>query len=793
MAGTRRWTVSVRELAEFVWRKGDIGSQKGPLPGPTAHQGAAGHRWLQGSRDKGYLAEVHLAKKVLHNGLELEISGRADGIFLHTVPVVIEEIKTTTLPLMFIDGEESSWHWAQAKIYGALYLEENPQDSIDIQVTYFNIVSHQVRSFKKRFDGDALRAFLEETVNVYCDWIGRVASWHLKRDKALSNVAFPYPAFRKGQRELAEEVCLSLASDTRLFVQAPTGSGKTMAVVFGALKAFGCGNLSQIVYLTAKTVGRLSVERAVMHLRQAGTNLKSVSVVSREGICPYPDAGCRVEECPVAKGHYDRLPRARIALFERDTTGREDVSAVGRDLGVCPHALEMELVKWADIVICDYNYVFDPRVRMNPMTGGRAVARGLLVDEAHNLVERARQMYSFGIDSKRFFDLKRKLGHGYKSLKALCREIGQTLETIWDNQMSFPDSGSVISCIPDPFLRLLERAQNELAGVLESISNAEILEELRTLYFEITAFLRAAMSRSSSDVIYIEKVGKHVVLKSFCIDPSSRLSEIIDKSRAKPIFFSGTLVPLRYFARALSGSDADETRILPSPFPDENCRSFYVPGISTRYVDRMESADPVADTIRVVARAHTGNYLAFFPSHDYMNKVAKLTVTGCSDIDFLVQERGMTEGKKEKFLSHFRKDRTRSLVAFAVLGGLFAEGIDLVGARLAGAILVSPGLPKRCLERELLRGYFDREEGLGFAFAYLYPGMNKVLQGAGRVIRSEKDTGILVFVGDRFLERAYRDLLPPKWRNGEVVSERSTLGVLVREFWSSVSNGKEGA
>jgi len=801
----RAWSVSVRELAEFVWREGDIGSPSAQYRGPTLHQGSSGHRFVQRSRDRHYQSEVFLRESVVAQKIELEVSGRADGIFSNASPVIVEEIKTTNEPLIFIDGENNRVHWAQAKIYGALYLQKSAEEFLEIQLTYFNLTTQELRSFKRRFPREELRSFFETTVTCYIDWLSRVIVWQSKRDASLSELAFPYPSYRTGQEELANKVDHALKSDTPLLVDAPTGSGKTMAVLYGALKTFARGGLNQIVYLTAKTVGRLSAEQAVDHVCRSGARLKCLSLVSREGICPDNATGCRRGECPRAKGHFDRLPEARISLFERESPSRATVLAVASDFRVCPHSLQMELVKWVDIIIGDYNYYFDPKARIVPFVSGASSAnQGVLIDEAHNLVERAREMYSAAIDTKQFAAIVRKLGPNsarnrsqfsrlktghrshpsYKSLQTLCRKIDETMRSLWAEQVAFSDSGSVLEKIPDGLFALIERFRDVLEGAFDSISAPKTLAEGWTLNFEIIAFLQAVKKPFSSNILYLQNKNRHFILKSFCVDPSKHLAETMKKYRSQTIFFSGTLTPLDYFATVLTSRDQKRTLKIASPFPAENCQTFFVRGISTRFPKRAQSARPIANTIRKVALAHQGNYLAFFPSYEYMNLTSRLFAEDNREVELVVQQPGMTESEKATFLAHFSANRPTSLVGFAVLGGLFGEGIDLVGERLHGAILVSPGLPKISPERELVRQYFQQENHRGFEYAYLYPGMNKVLQAAGRVIRSARDRGILVFIGDRFLTDVYRSLLPQEWQSGEITSDVNHLSQSIAEFWT---------
>ncbi len=776
------WSVSVRELAEFVWHRGDLTSQGG---GPTLQMGAEGHRWLQRSRPDGYQSEVFLSKTLESVGMTLDISGRADGIFAGERPPILEEIKTTTLSPLLITEEMNPIHWAQAKLYGAMYCEGTDLPALDVQLTYLTVSDRSTRTFRRRFERRALMQFQEETAAVYCEWLRTVSRWRGHRDRSLRGMTLPYPEWRPGQRELSEGIRRVIREGSGLFAEAPTGSGKTLAVLFGAMQAMAEGEIEQMLFLTAKTVGRLAAETELRRLAASGYPLKVLSLTARPAICPHPDALCTAGECPLAAGHFDRLPAARQALFGAASADRAAVESAATAHGVCPYWLSRELAPWMDGVICDYNYVFDPGASLAPLkTSG--VKRVLLMDEAHNLLERAREMFSATLFESGFRRLQKNLGEGgFKPLARTCGRVRTLLRDMERKHASHSSEDPRMGKLTEPFRDALTQFCDGAVDLLANTPRHPVSNELRERYFEGVSFLKKCSSAGSADTLYIHKSATGAVLKLLNIDPSERLLAVRKETSRAAVFFSATLSPLPFFRRVLGSPESDRTMSTPPIFPQENCFVGISDRISTLYRDRTRTASQVAAMILQAVQGQQGNYLAYFPSYEYLALVAgALAPIAPPELQIVSQHPGQKEDEKQAFLNAFGLPRSGSLLALAVLGGVFGEGIDLLGSRLIGAIVVSPGLPKVSLERALIRAHFEAQAGLGFDYAYLFPGMNKAVQAAGRVIRSETDRGMILFIGRRFAAPAYRELLDSRWRAIETVDTPEKLERKLDKFWA---------
>ncbi len=779
-----RWSISVRALAEAVWRTGDLAIGGGL--GVSARQGAEAHRWYQRNREVPYDAEVPLARAYHADSVTLEVKGRADGVYTDASPPVLEEIKTTAAGLLLLP-RDNGVHWAQAKLYGAMYAAAGDHPAVTLRLTYLELRSRQHRSFEQTLTRDALDAFFSETGRRYTAWLDRVASWRIRRRRRLTDLPFPFERYRRGQRALVSEVFEVSEAERGLFVEAPTGSGKTIAVLYGGMKALAAGRCSQVIYLTAKTVGRLAAEAAVHRLREGGASLKSLSMRSREVMCRLPTGRCDPSSCRLAKGHFDRLGGAMAALFDQDAMDGAALDAVAETHAVCPYWLSREMLPWVDVVICDYNYLFDPTARLPAIARPQRERRLCLVDEAHNLVERAREMFSAELNTATLSKLEARLGAEHKPLRGQLLRVKRRMHAAFEGalkQNGRPTADAPPEALLDAVARLCTLVEQMLVE-----GRGEFVEPLLEVYFEALAFSRAAQRRPDDGRILFLAYGRQLRVKRLSLDPAPRLREILDEAKLSRVFFSATLSPLGYYVRMLGGAEQDKTRVFDSPFPPGRLFSGIAGAISTRFRDRRATAERIGTIILTVVNARRGNYLVFFPSYEYLKLVVS-QMTADPRISLVVQTPEQSEDEKRDFLRRFESPGDSGVVGFVVLGGRFGEGIDLVGTRLIGAVVISPGVPRVTLERELLREHFDRQGGRGFDFAYRYPGMNKVRQAAGRVIRSETDRGINLFVCDRFDHRAYRSLLPsvdpPRYARPDIL-ERDLLC-----FWKKAEKGDEG-
>ena len=772
--------LSVRELVGFSMRSGDLVVDF--AGGSRALAGTLGHQKVQRSRPDNYIPELSLSITFERRGLRLTVQGRADGMYIGTSPFVIDEIKTTNRALDDLGEDDRPEHWAQARIYAFIYAIENAQEAMDVQLSYYQLDEEETREFRRSYSLSELQSFFDSLVDAYLDWAEKIREWALERNLSLSAALFPFDEYRAGQREMAVEVYKCIRSGNRLFAQAPTGIGKTMAAIFPAVKALGEGKFDKIFYLTAKTIGRQAAEKAFGLLREKGLKVKTLTLTAKDKICFEPGAACRPEECEYAAGYFDRVPMALEEIFEHDCFDRPTVEACARAHRICPFEFSLDLAYWVDAIICDYNYVFDPRVYLRRFFDDDNFAICLLIDEAHNLVDRARGMYSAELFKQDFLDLNRQVkGHWRQGSSALAEANRQLLEIkkICEGE----ERGRLVQKeAPAYFTKILRRFTWATEKWLVGAPRSELREAVLAFYFKVLGFLRTEEIYGERHVSYFEIVKrKNLYARLFCMDPSEELSRRLEKVQAT-IFFSATLTPLDYFKQLLGGSEEDVAGSLPSPFPPENLALLVHHGVATNYKQRAESYDEVAHIIREAAEARVGNILIYFPSYLYMEEIHSRFTELVPEVRTLLQSRDMSEPEREAFLENFVAPDKQSMVAFAVMGGIFGEGIDLVGERLSGVVVIGVGLPQVCLERDLIRDFFEETEKSGFAYAYRYPGMNRVLQAAGRLIRTEEDRGFVLLVDERFSQARYRRLFPPWWETNFI---RRTEGIrtALENFW----------
>lgn len=772
--------ISVRNLVEFILREGDIDNRKAGLPDKEAMQlGGRIHRKIQRQMGSDYYAEVPLKITVPCEGFAIQIEGRADGIQKTADGVVVDEIKGVLRELEYIE-KPVSVHLAQAKCYGYIYGKQQELDSITIQMTYCQVETEEVKRFQETFSIEELERWFLDIVMQYEKWARFQVEWRQTRDATIKEAEFPYP-YREGQRELVTSVYRTILRKKKLFIQAPTGVGKTMATIFPAVKAVGEGLGDKIFYLTAKTITRTVAEQAFQILKKNGLQYKVATLTAKEKICFCEKAECNPDACPYAKGHFDRV---NDAVYEMITTmeemSRENIETQAKKHSVCPFEMGLDVSLWVDAIICDYNYVFDPNAHLKRFfSEGKKGEYLFLIDEAHNLVERGREMYSAVLYKEEFLQMKKAVR--YESVK-LTRQLAgcnQMLLEMKRECQTYKEYNSI-----SHFALKLLNVMNGLQKLLEE--KEQVDEEVLEFYFHVRNFLNIYEEVDENYVIYTElEEGGDFKLKLFCVNPAVKLQNFLSQGNST-VFFSATLLPIRYYKRLLSVETDDYAVYAHSPFKEANRLLVLGQDVSTKYTRRgYEMYERFAIYIKNVMQAKPGNYLVFFPSYRFMEEVRETferyrTEERCC----MIQEQNMNEQDREAFLQEFEAEREGSLAGFCVMGGIFSEGIDLTKERLIGAMIVGTGLPQVCNEREILKQYFDRHGENGFDYAYLYPGMNKVLQAAGRVIRTEEDKGVIALLDDRFAGRRYLEIFPREWRKLTYCNVK-TIGEKVEQFWKN--------
>ena len=755
--------ISVRNLVEFILRNGDLVSGSSISDKEAMLKGSRLHRKIQKQMGSHYQPEVSLKKDIEYDDLILRVEGRADGIFSQDDRFCIDEIKGVYKNLELME-EPVLVHRAQALCYAWIYLDEHELEKIDIQMTYAHLDTEVIKRFRETLTRAELKQWYEELTDSYHKWLAYQIEWREKRNESMKKLEFPFE-YRKGQRKMVSGIYHAISKKEQIFIQAPTGVGKTMSAVFPAVRAIGQGMAETVFYLTARTITRTVAQDAFEILRDRGLLFKVVTITAKEKLCFCDKPECDPEKCPYAKGHYDRINDAVYELWTTEQSfDRETLLRHAQKWQVCPFEMSLDLAVWMDGVICDYNYVFDPNVYLKRFFGENVSGNYLfLIDEAHNLVDRGREMYSASIslddviETRKFVKpysqkLWKKLGKVKKQMEELKQNCGEW--KVEENAGVLPIS--------------LLSVQGEMDQLLEEPPAQEVVDGILDFYFAVRNFLNISELVDDNYVVYaaFDDNGRFY-LKLFCVNPAENLQKYLDKGNST-VFFSATLLPLQYYRKMLSTRSENFGMYVESPFEQKKRCLMICRDVSSKYTRRgYEEYRKIAEYIARMSWQKKGNYMVFFPSYRLMEDVYQVYQDefSVSWVRCISQHASMTELEREEFLEEFTEETEETLVGFCVMGGIFSEGIDLIGDRLIGAAVVGTGLPQVNCEREILKGYYDEKGEQGFDYAYRYPGMNKVLQAAGRVIRTKEDTGAILLMDERFLNRDYRNLFPREWND----------------------------
>lgn len=842
--GNEQIRISVRQLVEFILRSGDIDNRHHVSPESAMQEGSRIHRMIQKRMGADYQAEVSLKYTHPTPNYTLVLEGRADGVVENGKSLMIDEIKGTYRDL-FRMHEANPVHLAQAKCYAYMYSLRKEFDKIQVRMTYCNIETEDIRYFTTDYEAAELTEWFQGLIREYLKWADYEYEWKKLRNESIRGLQFPFP-YREGQKELVTYVYQTIYHKRKLFLEAPTGVGKTISTVFPAVKAMEKGMGDKIFYLTAKTITRTVAEQTFELLRRKGLHLKSVVLTAKEKICFMEQVECNPENCPYAKGHFDRINEAMYdLLMHEESFGREVIERYAHKYQVCPFEFCLDMSLFADSIIGDYNYLFDPHVYLKRFFAeGNSGNYIFLVDEAHNLLERGREMYSATIVKEELLELKRSLqeepeeedisdgeqkdewqtdewrtdewssstvgkgkrktvlyGQGFASaiVKQLekCNKEMLALKRECEGCCIVKNIDSVVQ----PTLRLHAVLESYLEETEEG--NLPVKEQILDLYFKLSHFLDIYERIDEKYVKYTElREDGSFVLKLFCVDPSTNLKECMQRGRSS-VLFSATFLPIQYYKGLLGGEEKDYEVYANSVFHPEKRALLVAQDVTSKYTRRSEEEYyKIAAYIDAVVKRKHGNYMVFCPSYALLQEIFTIYQENFNDesTECIMQTDFMDESSREDFLKKFEGnesvdlqsgiamdieyDEDRYLIGFCVLGGIFSEGIDLKNDSLIGAIIVGTGLPQVCYEREILKDYFDEHGGMGFDYAYRYPGMNKVLQAAGRVIRTAEDIGTITLLDERFLQPSYLKLFPREWSDFQVVNQKN-IQKCVERFWDS--------
>ncbi len=816
--------ISVRELVEFILRSGDIDNRHHVSSDTAMQEGSRIHRMIQKRMGSDYQAEVPLRYSYPTEYYDLIVEGRADGIIDTPKEKVIDEIKGTYREL-FRMKEANPVHLAQAKCYAYIYALQKEISVIQVRMTYCHLETEEIRYFTSEYEFAELKKWFEGVLQEYLKWADYTYQWKQTRNESIRQVQFPFP-YREGQKELVTYVYQTIYHKRKLFLEAPTGVGKTISTVFPAVKAMEKGMGDKVFYLTAKTITRTVAEQTFQLLRQQGLQLKSVILTAKDKICFREQTQCNPEHCPYAKGHFDRINEAMYDLLtHEDSFSREKIEEYAHKHKVCPFEFCLDMSLYADAIIGDYNYLFDPHVYLKRFFGeNNSKNYVFLIDEAHNLLERGREMYSATLLKEEFLELKRVLQEGAEEAEEHKETKGLSYNTVLFGQgYAYGMIKQLERCNKEmlalkkecedcrildsveSLVQPLMRLQATMESYLEENEEGEVPEKepLLDLYFKIKHFLEIYELVDEKYVKYSQrKENGEFLVKLFCVDPSTNLKECMQKGRSS-VLFSATFLPIQYYKALLGGEEKDYEVYANSVFDPEKRGLFIANDVTSKYTRRSEEEFiKIARYIQQIVTKRHGNYMVFCPSYAFMEEVydAFREYFATEEMDCVLQSDVMNEADREEFLHLFEGnvdlnienalnfeisyEEDRYLIGFCVLGGIFSEGIDLKHDSLIGTIIIGTGLPQVCFEREILKNYFDDNGGNGFDYAYRFPGMNKVLQAAGRVIRTSDDIGIIALLDERFLQNSYVRLFPREWDSYQEVG-LSQIEKKVERFWDS--------
>ncbi|MGL5648056.1 MAG: helicase C-terminal domain-containing protein [Clostridium sp.] len=747
---------SVRSLVEFILREGGIDtrftSNKRALEGTRAHQK------VQKSNEesyKKYLKEVYLKKEFDLGDFLLKIEGRADGIIFDGEEIIVEEIKSTYKDIEDIKDDREV-HWAQLKFYAYIYCLNEGLKSIELQLTYYKIDTEEIKFFRKNESLEELEKYVFNILDEYKIYFQLLSDYREKRNLTIKALEFPFKQYRKGQLRLARAIYGTIRESETIFAKAPTGIGKTISTLFPAIKAIQGLDKEKIFYLTARGINGKVAEDTLEKLGEKGLYFRSLSIRAKEKMCLNDKVSCNPEECIYARGYYEKNKEA-IKFFLKDGGHiySDDIIEISKKYEICPFELSLDLISWCDCIICDYNYIFDPRVALRRVEEDEDKGKIFLIDECHNLVNRGRDMYSASLSKDDIMNLRKKLKDKDKFIYNILGKVNEIFIKLRKECEEIEGNNFNMTEPPGEIFNHLRRFMGESEEALTKFKNEEFIEDYLDVYFKVNKFLSIGEIYGEDYITYVNKISENVILKMFCVNPSEKIGDILKRTGGN-VLFSATLTPMNYYKDLIIG-DKEAYRIsLESPFDKENLEVIKK-SISIRYKDRERTLGLVCKEIKKFIEEKKGNYLVFFPSYEYLD-LAFSEIKSINGMTLMVQDQYMNEREKKIFIEKFENEK--NIVGLGVLGGMFSEGVDLPGDKLIGTIIVGIGFPKISIEGEIIKDYFENK---GFDYAYIYPGINKVMQAVGRVIRCEEDRGRALLIDDRYFNYKYKNILPLEW------------------------------
>ena len=769
--------LSVHQLVDFLLRSGDIDNRV--FNRSSMNEGSRLHAVYQSKQSNNYMSEYPLAVSLTVDKIDILLEGRADGIIKRSDgSYVIDEIKTTVEELKVFHEENLEWHLGQAKCYAYMFARLNDLEFIGIKLTYIRQGKEKEQFIDTYvFNYLELEQFVIDLINQYLEFYNIIFEKINKRNKSIETLPFPFDKYRPGQRELAKYSYAATKKGKRLFVEAPTGIGKTMSTLFPFVKALNDDEKSKIFYLTAKTSGKEAAHQAIKILKDKGLSLSDIIITAKDKICFCKGNACNPDECPYTKGYYDKIQTVlRYSLLNYDDFDLNLITQIAYDNQICPFEYELDLSLFMDVIVCDYNYMFDPISYMKRYFDEDSSHYLALVDEAHNLIDRSRDMYSASLSYQSFKDARKSIRHSkLHKLKLAMSKMSK----MFKEYLEVEDGNHIV----DEFNLYTYKTISSFITTMQDINkndNKEMTKELLEFYLDVNRFSKMLEFVNSNYLLFYEKKDGDITLRVNCLDASGFLNASLSSIKSA-VIFSATLSPMEYYVNTLGGKSSDASLVLPSPFPKDNLKIIIAPNISIRYKNRDSSYQKVADYIKAFVENKVGNYFVFLPSYEYLHNL--MPYIDIKDALIYEQNQEMSDEEKEIFLDNFKPSPEVTSIAFVVVGGAFGEGIDLVSDRLIGAVIVGIGMPKINFISDQISKHYDALGYSGYDYAYLNPGMNKVMQALGRVIRSENDKGAVLLIDERYLLNEYRDLFKAEWREYEVAFNKEEILDILKEFY----------
>lgn len=778
--------VSIRNLVEFIMKNGSIDNTKTVSIKPI--EGTLAHQMIQSSYDENYEPEYPLKYEFEYKGINIKVEGRADGILKEGKNVIVDEIKSTLKDVNNYNENTNPLHLAQAKCYAYIYCMLNNVDNIYVQLTYYNLENKQINKIRTHYKLKELEKDFFYLINEYKLWLDIEKKHIIKRDKSVANLNFPFENYRQGQREFAVYVYKSIVDGKKCFAQAPTGTGKTVSTLFPAIKAMGKNYVSKIFYLTAKNITKDVCENTLKIMNKNGLNIKYTTISSKDTVCKKEKTNCNPIYCEYANGYFDRVNKSLKEILRGENLySTEAIQFLSEKYKLCPFELSLDLALFSDIIVCDYNYVFDPKVYLKRFFDSRKKDYVFLIDEAHNLVDRSRDMYSKSLSKFQFEEISklmkgknRRINSLINKAKSYYKELDEELLIYKDMKLSNHIESNEVDI---EFINILKTLTQKIDEYLENSKDEN--EKIIDLYFDIHSFLGVAEFYDDNFVTIYEKNGNNVLVRIYCVDPSKVIKQRM-KNAKSTIIFSATLLPINYFKNMYNGKKEDYFISLTSPFDVKKRELIFANNINTTYNRRYETCEDVSKSIIECVKSKIGNYMVFFPSYNYMELMYDYMMKNYKNLNIQIQEKDMSEDKKEIFLKNFNKKNNCAYIGFCILGSHFSEGVDLTNDKLIGVIVVGVGMPQVGIDRNIIKKHFDNKGYNGFDYAYTYPGMIKVLQASGRCIRTDSDKGVIMLIDNRYSQAKYKKIFPREWYPNKVARKSEDIGIICKNFWENM-------